>query len=113
MFETIRRPVPAEVTEDGDPARHQVTSLDELNQLLDHSVRKACHQQVHSETGQTPRQRWETAAPADLPAAGRLPEAFGWRVPATGAPQNPHRTRTMPPIGRSWDLSRSEIAFAG
>jgi putative transposase len=55
-FETIRRQFLVEVTGDGDPARHHVTSLDEVNQLLDHWVHKACHQQ-HSETGQTPRQR--------------------------------------------------------
>jgi len=93
MFETIRRPAPAEVTGDGDPARHQVTSLDKLNQLLDHWVRKAGHQQVHSETGQTPRQRWQAAAPADLPAAGptRPAPAEGraaWRrirLPAQGS----------------------------
>ena len=95
MFETIRRQFLVEVTGDGDPARHHVTSLDEVNQLLDHRVHKACHQQVHSETGQTPRQRWEAAAPADLQAVGRLREALAWTVPATGPPHNPHRTRTL------------------
>jgi hypothetical protein len=40
------------VTVDRDPARHQVTSLDEVHQLLHHWVRKACHQRVRSETGQ-------------------------------------------------------------
>jgi hypothetical protein len=48
-------------------------------------VHKACHQQVHSQTGQTPRQRWE-AAPADLQAVGRLREALAWTVPATEPP---------------------------
>jgi hypothetical protein len=52
MFETIRRQFLAEVTAGRDPARHQVTSLDEVNQLLDSRVRKACHQRVHSETAQ-------------------------------------------------------------
>jgi hypothetical protein len=95
MFETIRRQFLVEVTGDGDPARHHVTSLDAVNQLLDHWAHKACHQQVHSETGQTPRQRWEAAAPADLQAVGRLREALAWTVPATGPPHNPHRTRTL------------------
>jgi hypothetical protein len=85
MFETIRRQFLVEVTGDGDPARHHVTSLDAVNQLLDHWVHKACHQQVHSQAGQTPRQRWE-AAPADLQAVGRLREALAWTVPATGPP---------------------------
>ena len=52
MFETIRRQFLAEVTAGRDPARRQVTSLDEVDQLLDSWVRKACHQRVHSETGQ-------------------------------------------------------------
>jgi hypothetical protein len=64
-------------------------------------VHKACHQQVHSETGQTPRQRWEAAAPADPQAVGRLREALAWTVPATEPPQNPHRTRTLiSPVAR-------------
>jgi hypothetical protein len=52
MFETIRRQFLAEITGDRDQGRHQVTSLDEVNQLLYSWVRKACHQRVHSETGQ-------------------------------------------------------------
>jgi hypothetical protein len=75
MFETIRRQFLAEVTGDGDPARHHVTSLDEVNQLLDHWVHTAC-QQVHSETG------------ADSPPAvgGRRPgRSAGRRAAAGGA----------------------------
>ena len=52
MFETIRRQFLVEITAGRDPARHQVTSLDEVDQLLDSWVRKACHQRVHYETGQ-------------------------------------------------------------
>ena len=43
MSETIRRQFLAEITAGRDPARHQVTSLDEVHQLLDSWVRKACH----------------------------------------------------------------------
>ena len=101
MFETIRRQFLVEVTGDGNPGRHHVTSLAEVNQLLDHWVHKACHQQVHSETGQDSRQRWEAAAPAGLQAVGRLREALAWTVPATEPPQNPHRTRTLiSPVAR-------------
>jgi hypothetical protein len=104
MFETIRRQFLVEVTGDGDPARHHVTSLDEVNQLLDHWVHQACHQQVHSETGQTPRQWWEAAAPADLQAVGRLPEALAWTVPATGPlPPDGGRARPRRPRPRPGD----------
>ena len=110
MFETIRRQFLVEVTGDGNPGRHHVTSLAEVNQLLDHWVHKACHQQVHSETGQDSRQRWEAAAPADLQAVGRLREALAWTVPATEPPQNPHRTRTLiSPVARC--RRRSSLAM--
>ena len=52
MFETIRRQFPVEITGDRDPARHQVTSPDEVDQAAAPLGAKACHQRVHSETAQ-------------------------------------------------------------
>jgi hypothetical protein len=85
MVKTIRRRFLVEVTGDGDPARHHVTSLDEINQLLDHWCTRPATSRCTPRPGQTPRQRWE-AAPADLQAVGRLREALAWTVPATGPP---------------------------
>ncbi len=79
MFETIQQQFQVEVTgQGGDPARHQVAGLEELNNLLDHWVRKACHQRIHSETGQPPQARHQAAGPAASPAPAALKAAFSW-----------------------------------
>jgi putative transposase len=66
------------VTGAADPARHQVASLDELNDLLDHWVRQVYHQRVHSETGQPPQARFEADGPAAAPDPAALKAAFCW-----------------------------------
>jgi putative transposase len=79
VFQTIQQQSGVEVTGDkADPARHPVTSLDELNDLLNHWVREVYHQRVHSGTGQSPQARWQAAGPAALPDAAVLREAFSW-----------------------------------
>ncbi len=78
-FETIQQQFLVEVTGDKpDPARHAVTSLDELNELLDHWIRVVYHQRVHSETGQAPQARYDAGRPAALPAPALLRQAFAW-----------------------------------
>ena len=69
MSETIRRLFVVEVIGDGDPARHQVTSRDEVNQLLDHRVRKACHQRgaLRDRAG-SPRNPHKTRTPRRQPS---------------------------------------------
>jgi putative transposase len=79
VFETVQQQFLVEVTSDkADPARHPVTSLDELNDLLDHWVREVYHRRVHTETGQPPAGRYAAAGPAALPDAAVLREAFCW-----------------------------------
>ena len=79
VFQTIQQQFLAGVTAGtGDPARHPVTSLDELNDLLDHWVREVYHRRVHTETGEGPRARYEAAGPAVPPDAALLREAFAW-----------------------------------
>ncbi len=78
VFQTIQQQFLVEVTAADDPARHPVTSLDELNDLLDHWVREVYHQRVHSETGETPQARYQAAGPAGPPDATLLREAFSW-----------------------------------
>ena len=55
-----------------------MSSPEELNDLLDHWVRAVYHARVHSETGETPRARWEAAGPPALPDPAVLKEAFSW-----------------------------------
>ena len=68
-FETIQQQFTVEVTGDeAHPARHQVTGLAELNDLLDRRVRAVYHARPHSETGQAPLARYAAAGPASCPS---------------------------------------------
>jgi putative transposase len=79
VIETIQQQFMVEITgDDPHPARRRVSSLDELNRLLDAWVRTVYHARVHSETGQAPRARWDAAGPQFIPPAGRLRYAFAW-----------------------------------
>src|SRR5258707_10745315 len=66
-FETIQQQFLVEVTGGGDPARHPVAGLEELNDLLGHWVREVYHQRIHSETGQAPQERYEADGAAAPP----------------------------------------------
>jgi putative transposase len=79
VLETIQQQFLVEVTgDDAHPARHQVTDLEELNDLLDRWVRAVYHARVHSETGETPQARHAAAGPAARPEPVLLREAFRW-----------------------------------
>lgn len=79
VIETIQQQFMVEVTGDEElPARRKVTSLEELNGLLEAWVRAVYHGRVHSETGQAPRDRREEAGPQPVPPPGRLRYAFAW-----------------------------------
>ena len=79
VIETIQQQFMVEVAGDErHPARHPVSSLDELNRLLDAWVRAVYHARVHSETGETPKARWDAAGPQSIPDRGRLRHAFAW-----------------------------------
>jgi putative transposase len=79
VIETIQQQFMVEVTGDErHPARHPVSSLEELNGLLDAWVRTVYHARVHSETGQAPQARWDAAGPPALPDPARLRHAFAW-----------------------------------
>jgi putative transposase len=126
-FETIQQQFLVEVTGDKqDPARHPVTSLDELSDLLDHWVRAVYHQRVHSETGQAPQTRYEAAGPAALPDQRLLTEAFAWSavrlVRKTATVDLEGNTYSVDPflVGRKielvfdpFDLSELTVYWAG
>jgi putative transposase len=78
VIETIQQQFMAEVTGDERrPARRPVSSLEELNGLLDAWVRTVYHARVHSETGETPQARYAAADPAAADP-GLLRHAFAW-----------------------------------
>jgi putative transposase len=79
VIETIQQQFMVEVTGDErHPARHPVSSLEELNGLLEAWVRTVYHARVHSETGQSPQARYAAAGPPALPDPARLRHAFAW-----------------------------------
>ena len=78
-FRTVREQFLVEITGDpGDPSRHSVADLGELNRLFTAWVETVYHRQVHSETGHTPLARWTAGGPFGLPTPDALAEAFLW-----------------------------------
>jgi putative transposase len=79
VIETVQQQFMVEVTGDErHPARHPVSSLEELNRLLEAWVRTVYHARPHSGTGEAPRDRWDAAGPQLIPDSGRLRQAFAW-----------------------------------
>lgn len=83
FFKTVRDQFLVEITGDNEPGRHQVADLLELNRLFTAWVETVYHRRVHSETGQTPLQRWMTDGPITLPTPAALAEAFRWEARRT------------------------------
>jgi putative transposase len=126
-FETIQQQFLVEVDAGGgDPARHAVASLDQLNDLLDHWVRGVYHQRTHTETGQSPQARYAAAGPAVLPDTRALRAAFSWSavrlVRKTSTVELEGNRYSVDPflVGRKvelvfdpFDLTKLEVWWAG
>lgn len=79
LFRTVREQFLVEITgTPGEPGRHLVESLEELNRLFTAWVEQVYHPRPHSETGTAPRARWSAGGPFPLPAPAALAEAFLW-----------------------------------
>lgn len=79
VFRTVRDQFLVEITgEPGQPGRHQVSDLLELNRLFTAWVETSYHRSVHSETGHAPLARWSAGGPFPLPTPAALTEAFLW-----------------------------------
>jgi putative transposase len=79
LFRTVREQFLVEITgEDGEPARHHVSDLLELNRLFTAWVETVYHRRVHTETGQAPLARWLAGGPFPSPTPAALAEAFLW-----------------------------------
>jgi putative transposase len=72
VFRTVREQLLVEL-EDRPPA-----SLEDLNRIFQAWVEQVYHRRVHSETGQTPLERFLAAGPPPLPSEHALTEAFRW-----------------------------------
>jgi len=73
LFRTVREQFLVEIG-----TGHQVADLVELNTLFTAWVETVYHRRVHSETGQTPLDRWSAGDPPTLPSPTQLREAFLW-----------------------------------
>ncbi len=63
-------------------AGNQAGDLAEMNRLFQAWLETSCHVTVHSETGETPRERRDRATPEEraVPEPAALREAFLWPV---------------------------------
>jgi putative transposase len=93
VFRTIREQLLVEL-EDHPPA-----SLEDLNTVFQAWVEQVYHQRVHSETGQTPLQRFLAAGPLNVPTETVLVEAFRWSERRTVS-----RTGTLGLHGNSYEV---------
>ena len=78
FFRTVREQFLVELTGTGEPGRHPVEDLAELNRLFVAWVEQVYHRRIHSETGTAPLARWSIAGPFPLPSPAALAEAFLW-----------------------------------
>jgi hypothetical protein len=73
VFRTVREQFLVELE-----VRGGARDLEELNRLFGAWVEGVDHHRVHSETGQTPMERFLAGAPPRLPSPAELREAFLW-----------------------------------
>ena len=105
FFRTVRDQFLVEV------AARDVASLVELNRLFSAWVETAYHRRVHTETGQTPLERFLASGPPVLPSPELLHEAFLWsdkRTVTKTATVSLHgnRRRSLSPSRRHRDSRR-------
>jgi putative transposase len=93
VFRTIREQVLGEL-EDHPPA-----SLQDLNQTFQAWVEQVYHQRVHSETRQTPLERFLAAGAPTVPTERSLREAFRWAERRTVS-----RTATVEMHGNTYEV---------
>jgi putative transposase len=93
VFRTVRQEVLGELED------HPPQSLQELNQTFQAWVEQVYHQRVHTETGQTPLERFVVAGPPQLPAEVSLREAFRWAERRTVS-----RTGTVEMHGNTYEV---------
>jgi len=105
FFRTVRDQFLVEITGEPDVVgRHHVTDLAELNRHFAAWVETVYHRQVHSETSQTPLDRWLAGDPVALPAPETLAEAFLWEEH-----RRVTKTATVSLHGNSYEVDASLV----
>ncbi|MDQ6838081.1 MAG: DDE-type integrase/transposase/recombinase [Actinomycetota bacterium] len=98
FFRTVRSQFVVEVEARG------VTSLAELNKLFSAWVEVVYHRRVHSETGETPLERFMAPGSPALPTAAQLHEAFLWSETRTVT-----KTATVSLHGNSFEVDAALV----
>jgi putative transposase len=93
VFRTVRDQLLVELED------RPLASLEELGQTFQAWVEQVYHRRVHSETGQTPLERFLAIGPPQLPAERSLREAFRWSERRTVS-----RTGTVGMHGNTYEL---------
>lgn len=93
FFRTVRSQFLVEVEQ------RDITDLDELNRLFTAWVEQRYHRRVHTETGQTPLQRFMADGIPDVPSPALLREAFLWSAVRTVT-----KTATVSLIGNRYEV---------
>ena len=112
VFRTVREQLLVEL-EDRPPA-----SLEDLNRIFQSWVEQVYHRRVHSETGQTPLERFLALGPPPLPGELALTGAFRWSerrtVSKTGTVGRHGNTYEVDPelAGRQVDLVFDPLELA-
>jgi len=99
VFRTVREQVLVEL-EDRPPA-----SVEDLNRVFQSWVEQVYHRRVHTETGQTPLERFLATGPPPLPAELALTGAFRWSERRTVS-----KTGTVGMHGNTYEV---DSEFAG
>jgi putative transposase len=103
VFRTVREQFLIELAVPGALAK--IDGLAQMNELFTAWVETVYHQRVHSETGQTPLERFTTADPPVLPSAASLREAFLWSETRLVA-----KTATVSMYGNTYEVDAALVA---
>ncbi len=120
FFRTVREQFLVEIG-----SGRELDDMTHLNTLFTAWVETVYHRRVHSQTGQTPMQRWSVISPR-MPSTGQLREAFLWsqwrtvtKTATVGLHGNTHEVDAVL-VGRKvelvfdpFDLTRIEVRWRG
>ena len=102
FFRTVREQFLVELAVPGALAK--IDGLEQMNELFTAWVETVYHRRVHSETGQSPLDRFTAAGPPVLPSAASLREAFLWSETRLVA-----KTATVSMYGNTYEVDAALV----